>query len=43
MKFLQALGQYLVDFIEAGGVVRVHDTALYCCTSCTGLCDRAQS
>lgn len=40
MKFLQSLSQFLVDFIEAGGVIRVHDTAFYCCTECTGLYDR---
>ena len=39
MKFLQSLSQFLVDFIEAGGVIRVHETAQYCCTGCTGLCD----
>lgn len=43
MKFLQSLSQYLVDFIEAGGVIRVHETALYCCTGCTGWCDRDKS
>lgn len=43
MKFLQSLGQFVVEFIEAGGVIRVHDTALYCCSGCTGLCDGDKS
>ncbi len=43
MKFLQSISRYLVDFIEAGGVIRVHETAMYCCTGCTGLCDRTKS
>lgn len=40
MKFLQSLSQFLVNFFEAGDLIRVHDTAFYCCTECTGLCDR---
>ena len=40
MKFLRSLSQFLVDFMEAGSVVSMHDGAAYCCTGRVGLCNR---